>query len=441
MTKQTNSGRHAVVIGASVAGLLAARVLSEHFESVTVVDRDHLPSRAEFRKGAPQAQHVHLFLKNGLERVSRWFPNLEHSLREGGMIPVDFGREVAWYNGGGWHKRYAGGPTGWGSSRALLEYQMRAEVEQMANVRIRAQVPVLGLVTDPQKERVTAVRLQQPGGAEEILTADLVVDASGRGSRTPQWLEELGYGRPAVSTIKIDLAYTSRIYRRPASAPDWTCLGVYEEAPGKRQGLILPIEGDRWIVTLAGYHGNHCPTDEAGFLEFARTLVQPEFYEAIRRAEPDGEAVMFRIPASIRHHYEQMKQFPEGLIVMGDALCGFNPSYAQGMTAAAMEATVLEELLGQRGLVDGFSRTFQKRASGQLLVPWIMGMLEDSRHRETVGANMPGFGFMRWYTSRVLKLCSRDEAVVRKFHQVLHMMKPSTILFHPKIIWQVLTMG
>jgi 2-polyprenyl-6-methoxyphenol hydroxylase-like FAD-dependent oxidoreductase len=274
---------------------------------------------------------------------------------------------------------------------------------------------------------------------EEELAGELVVDASGRGSRTPQWLETLGFGRVKESHVRMDVAYASRTYQRPPGfASDWKCCYLLPRVPAQRRlGVIIPVEGDRWQVSLAGWLRDHSPDDDDGFLEFARGLPQPHLYEAIRQAEPLGPVLLHRVPSNQRRRYERLKRFPEGLVVMGDALCSFNPVYGQGMSVAAIESEVLDECL-REGLA-GVSQRYRKRAAAAVDVPWAMATGEDFRFPEIEGRRPPGSGALAWYLDRVQQLAPRDMEVLTTFVHVMHLLKPPTALLAPRIAWKVLT--
>ena len=273
---------HAVVLGAGMAGLLAARVLSGHFGQVTVVDRDRLPEHPRFRPGVPQSRHLHVLLGRGLECLEQLFAGFEADLVAAGA-PVVKGSESLWLNAAGWSRRYQSPIRLLGASRELIEWQVRTRVTALDKVQVLEGCEAVGLLTDPSRAAVTGVRLRSRDGRADAtgpaaeVAADLVVDASGRQSRAPQWLAELGYQPPAETTISSRLGYASRQYAIPASfEADWRMLVINAKPPGNaRSGAVVPIEGGRWMVALIGAGRDHPPTDDAGFLEFARGLRSP----------------------------------------------------------------------------------------------------------------------------------------------------------------------
>ena len=288
-------GNHAIVIGASIGGLLAARVLSAHFDRVTVFDRDTLPSTIDNRRGVPQGNHGHGLLASGLSGLKALFPSLEQDLIEAGAVPGDVIGNMRWFQHGYYKAKFASGLDGLLLSRPLLEVTIRRRVQRLTNVRIVDSTRVKGLLVEHGV--VKGVRIQQPGETNIEVPADFVVDSGGRGSRTPEWLDELGYGKPKVEEVHVDLGYTTRLFKRVPSDLDGDMGAIIAPRPpnNQRVGFMLAMEGNRWIVTLGGWLGNHAPTDPAGYLEFARTLSRPDIYEVIKHAEPLTHAQTFLV--------------------------------------------------------------------------------------------------------------------------------------------------
>jgi 2-polyprenyl-6-methoxyphenol hydroxylase-like FAD-dependent oxidoreductase len=332
-------------------------------------------------------------------------------------------------------------------SRPFLEQHVRDSLAGRGNVQFIDACEVTQLCA--HDERIAGVALRHRTGEqhEEILSANLVVDASGRGSRAPQWLMSLGYGRVEESSVKIDVGYATRIYRRSDPLPaDWKLLIVYGTPPDdKRTGLVLPMEGGHWMVTLAGGLRDYPPDDEAGFLDFARSLAVPHLYEAIKDAEPVTPIVTYKYSANRWRHYERMSRLPEGFIVMGDAVCSFNPVYGQGMSVAALEAKRLDTCLreqqrhGTHNGMASFPQQFQKAIAKVVKTPWMLTTGEDFRHPETEGKRPFGMNLFNWYTRRVIELAASNPLVTVRFFQVRHLLKPLATLFHPRIVWAVMS--
>lgn len=445
MTHNRAIGQHAIVMGGSMAGLLAAHVLTDHFERVTLVERDELPDTAEQRKGVPQGRHIHALLVKGEQIMSNLFPGLADDLIAAGAVQFDFCRDLLWFQSGGYKARFPGGIMGLALSRPLLESHIRRRLLARQNITCLTQYTAAGLIATEDNQRITGVSLRLPHGEKGIdaLTADLIVDATGRGSRSPQWLEALGYARPAESVVQIQHAYASRIYRRDqALLPDALSVMTAPMPPdGMRAGALAPLEGERWMATLGGWTGDHPPTDEPGFLEYARSLPTQDIYQVISRAEPLSDIVIHKMPANLRRHYEKMKQFPKGYLVMGDAVSSFNPAYGQGMTVSAMEAELLEECLHKApspSHLDNLAPAFFKEAAKIVEGAWSLAVREDFRFPGVTGPKPPATELINRYVTRFHQTTFHDQETAYAFFQVMNLIQPPTLLFHPRIVWRVI---
>lgn len=436
-TDSRSGEEHAVVIGGSMAGLLAARALSDRFERVTVVERDRFPDGVEDRKGVPQGRHAHALLPRGHMILERLFPGLSGELASRGATVVDAPAESRWHQPGGYRVRFTTGRKGLFMSRPFLEAGVRRRIRALPNVAFLSESDVVGLVSTG--DRVSGVAIKRRGGdaATETLAANLVVDAGGRGSRAPLWLEEMGYERPEEERIEIGVGYTTRLYRRrPEDLPDAKFV-IVQPTPGRerRMGAMFPLEGERWMVTLGGWLGERAPTDEAGFIEFARSLPAHEIHTAIKDAEPLGDAVKYNFPANLRRRYERLERVPEGYLVIGDALCSFNPIYGQGMSVAALEAEALETCLADG--IEELPRRFYRRVSKVIDTPWKLAAGADFAHPGVAGNRGRATGIINWYVGRVQRAATRDEAVCRALVLVTGLLAPPETLFHPKVALRV----
>jgi len=435
-----NRGKKAIVIGASMAGLLAARVLADHFDEVIILERDVFPGPGSNRKGVPQGKHTHVLLERGRQIMEKYLPGLTDELIQKGANKIkDAGLNISWFQNGQFNKSGASGIPGVGVSRPTLEGTVRAHVLKTPNISAKENCKVLGLLTTTDNTRVTGVRLidYQKNEAEETLSADLVVDASGRGSRSPKWLEEMGFGKPKVEEVKVNLGYTSCFFRREAehlSGKDG--LVFLSTPPNKRIGVILAQDDNRWVVTLGGYLGDHVRAVYDEFQKVAKNLPGPYIYDVIKDAELLSGPVAYKFPANLRHYYEKLKRFPDGYLVFGDALCSFNPIYGQGMTVAAMEAETLGECL-QKGEIK-LARRFFKKASKVIDLSWDSAVGGDLSFSEVEGRRTPLIRFLNWYIGKLHIAAHHDAKVSTAFLRVINMISPAPSILKPGIVWRII---
>ncbi|XXX77591.1 FAD-dependent monooxygenase [Sorangium sp. So ce134] len=430
------------MIGASMAGLVTARVLSEHFARVTVVDRDRLPSSPDVRRCVPQGRHLHVLLGAGLNAISDMFPGIVEEMAEDGALLRDFGEHIAWCHCGVWKVQFASGVPLVQCSRVFLEHHVRERVRSLPNVEILEETAVSGLRLGADRARVSGVYVERPGSGPDELTAELVADASGRGSQAPQWLEAAGYTRPPESKVQIDISYTSRIYRPPDRYRHKPLfLVIYPHPPvGRRGGFLCSVEGERWYVSLGGYFGEHPPLDHAGFVEFSRTLARPDLHELIRDAEPLTPAAVYRFPSDRRRHFERMPRHLDGFVVLGDAACAFDPIFGQGMSVACLGASALGRCLREqpRGDVRGLARRFQRELASSTDLPWRLATTQDLLFPEATGERPLWFGAMTWYTRKLAERSAYDTSVYGRWLLVLHLMRGLSTWFAPSVVLAVL---
>ena len=429
-------GKEAIVIGASIGGLLAARVLADYYEAVTVVERDALPNTHEPRKGVPQGRHAHGLLARGREVLDELFPGLSEEAVSQGAIYGDIADDVLWFNYGVYLRNAPSSLKGLLISRPMLEEVVRRRVLQLPNVRLQEQAEILEPIWDRIAGRVTGVRVQTIAGSSETVNCDLVVDTSGRGSKSPMWLDALGYAKPREDSIRVDIGYMTRTYRRQPkhlNGKQAVILGACH--PDWRFGVILSQEHDRWIVTLGGYFGDYAPSDDAGYIEFARSLQKPDIFEVIRDAEPLTAPSPYRFTANLRRYYEELTRFPEGYLVFGDALCSFNPIYGQGMTVASMEALALRHCLAAGS--QAIAARFFRAASRLIDIPWQIAVGSDLQHPSVQGKRPAQVRFVNWYLEKLFRAAQRDGRLATSFLEVANLIKEPTSLMHPKIAFSV----
>ncbi len=434
------SAKQAIVIGASMGGLLAARALADYYQQVTVLESDIFPNPGNHRKGVSQDRHAHGLLTRGREVLEQLFPGITQELKAQGALSADSLQQVRWFTNGGYFQKSPSDLSMLLVSRPLLESQVRKRLLSLPNIKVIENCHVLGLLTTPDQTRVVGVRLihhQADGSSEEALNADLVVDATGRKSQSPVWLEQLGYEKPQEEQVRVGIGYTSRIYRRrPEHLQGDLAIIVSPSLPNWRYGVMLAQEGDRWIVTFGGYLGDRASTDETGFLEFAKSIPAQEIYEVIKEAEPLSELVPYKLPTSQRRHYETMARFPEDYLVFGDAICSFNPVYGQGMTVAALESLALQNCLAQ-GRQNLWAHFF-KEAGKVVDIPWSIALNTDLCIPQVEGTRSPMARLFSWYMVKLHVAARRDRVVASAFLHVAGLMASPQSLIHPSISLRVL---
>jgi 2-polyprenyl-6-methoxyphenol hydroxylase-like FAD-dependent oxidoreductase len=337
-------GKQAVVIGAGMAGLAAAGAVADYFERVIVLERDRLPDQAAPRAGTPQSRHLHGLLPGGQRALTDLFPHFERALVDAGSVPLRMLGElrVEMPDVGPFPSR----DFGWffyGASRPLIELITRRQAERLSNLTVRSECRVLEITATPDGTMVTGVRYESADGRQEILAADLVVDASGRGAPTLALLRSSGQPVPDEIVIGVDLHYTTTTFVIPQDAStDWRGIATHPHAPERiRGGYMLPIEGNRWVLTLTGRLGERPPAEPDGFMDYAQRLETQTIYNAIKHARRQGGFDRFAYPASAWRRFDRLSSFPGGLVPIGDAICRFNPVYGQGMSVAAQEARLV----------------------------------------------------------------------------------------------------
>ena len=386
------ASQRAIVIGGSIAGLLTARVLSDYFNRVIILDRDELPATPQARIGVPQSVQPHVLFTKGYRILAEFFPGIEEKLEVNGALSIDWAREFKHFADEHWGIKAedASDIVSVTCSRYLLEWTIRQELLKLPNIEIVESSKVTGLVCDRQADRITGVKLNS-----DELNAELVVDASGRSSQAPQWLEQIGKTPAPETTVNPFLGYATRRYKLPDNLhPDWKVLLISQSPPeNTRLGYLARIENDELIATLGGYAKDFPPLDDAGFLEFARSLAQPDFYNAIANATPTSPIYAHRATANRMRHYDKV-ELPQGFIALGDAVCALCPVYGQGMTVSALGAKTLQAWLDK---------------------------------------------LMKGYMNKLTSKSASEPQLHLMFLEVAHLLRSPLYLYHPATIWQVLT--
>ena len=442
MNDAPTTKQHAIVLGGSLSGLLTAQLLSQYYSQVSIIEKDAVHREPEARKGQPQTRHLHGLLPGGLQVMSKYFPGLLDELVSYGAKVLDFANSMNWFCYGGFRKSFCIGIKGALVSRPLLEHIIRERVLALSNVLLIDNTTAKHLTTTEDKRKITGVVTEEKNtGLTVSHAANLVIDTTGRGSRTPQWLKELGYGEIQESEVRINVAYTTRTYNRDAEDPRGDTWIVYSpEAPGERRfGGAFPIENNRWLVTVGGWHGDHAPTESSGYVEFVKSLPNPNLYDIVSKNQPVSEFLQYKFPFSLRRHYEKLIKFPKGFLVLGDALSSFNPIYGQGMSSAALQVEILDKIMQENVPDKELARAFCKRSKQIVDTIWGLATGEDFRYPQTVGSRPPGIKLINKYVAQVHRATTKDEVVCGAFLKVMGLLKPPTSLFHPKILWRVMS--
>ena len=430
-----------------MAGLLTAQALSAHCAQVTIVERDSLPPNATNRPGVPQGEHLHVLLPGGQQAMERLLPGFSDELVAAGAVEIAAPTEILWLSPAGWMDRFPPRHRMISATRPLIEWCTRRRVLATPGVALLDGRAVDGLLPGSDGNSVSGVRLNGDAadGAGGVLRADLVVDATGRRSRLPDWLDRLGFERPAETRIDASLSYASRIYRRPRGARDWKAAFLQAQPPVTgRMGVMFEVEDDRLLLTVQGVGGDHPPRDEAGFLDFTRSLRSTVIYETIRDAEPLTPIVGFANTANRRRHYERLRRWPERLLAVGDTACAFNPVYGQGMSVAALTADRLDTALAGRDgrSLDGFAPRFRRDVAAAGRAAWMIATGDDLRYPTTTGATAgKALRMQHRYLDRVMAAATDDERAMAAITDALFLLARPESLFRPSVMWRAVRHG
>ncbi|MGO9603993.1 MAG: hypothetical protein ACLQAT_11430 [Candidatus Binataceae bacterium] len=433
MEKQLISAKHAVVMGGGIGGMCAARVLTDHFERVTLIESDELPKDAVHRKGVPQSRHPHAMLDRGRRELNSLFPGLDETLRERGALDFDAGLDLATLQPDGWAKRRHTGHQMLFASRLLIEKVIRERIQRNPRVTIIEATEAVGLVLAPDSRRIAAVETRKAGGdAVGRIDAELVVNCSGRSSHAPQWLEQLGF--PPIEREVVDAAagYSTCWYQAPPSnqiPANWWWKGIFLNPPTNPKrpedfyfALTLPIEGDRFLLTLASWGGRPLPADHESFAALCAKLRSPIVAEALAISKPISPIFHRRGMQNIWHHYEKWNG-PAAYISLADAVCAFNPVYGQGMTSASVCTQILRQLLGEMDSADpGFPSIFFKRQAEFVRQPWALSVARDRAALGQSEGSEGGMGGEAW--ERVLREGGGNPIIAEALFNVINLNRP-----------------
>ncbi|QYD73645.1 FAD-dependent monooxygenase [Paraburkholderia edwinii] len=431
--------QRAIVIGAGIGGLAVAAALANHFGQVVVLERDELPAEVRPRPGAAQTRHLHVLLSGGAAALAELFPGVHTRLIEAGAQLADVGADANF--------ELAGTPKlprrelniySWQLSRPLLEAVLREQLRERENVQLRELSRVIEIVPD-ENNRAAGVRVESREGKHDELDALLVIDASGRGVPTLDFLKATGRPLPTETTVGTDLTYGTTVYSFPDGAePDFKQAWVHGKAPEQgRAGFLVKRENGLWDAVLAGRLGDVPPIEDDAFLAFADTLPNQAISTALRRGRREAPIVRFGYPESRWRHFADLTDFPVGLLPLGDAVCNTNPVFGQGMTVAAKEAVMLHRLLAESGghasSLETIGPAFLKEMEDLVKTPWSGATALDLAYPQTKGERPADMRQRSEYQAGVMKLAAVDPDVHRLMVEVRHLVKPANLLHTPDL--------
>lgn len=428
--------KKAIVVGGGVAGLLASRILTDHFDEVVILERDMLSESTDFRAGVPQAFHVHTLLVRGYRELCNLFPDLDAALDADGVGLIDWGYDGRLISSVGPLPRFHSNLQTRMCSRSLLEWHIRQQLTRRKNIQIKTGCMATGVVVE--HGRVKGVQV----AGEGEFSADLIVDASGRNSQFSAWLVNNGFEKPSETVINAHLGYATCWFKRPASLEtEWQTMIIGPHAPNTpRAGVLYPIENDQWIVTLTGVgKENKLPRTHEEFFAYAQTLVAPDLYNAIRCAEPISPVRGFQRTENCWRHYEKLRNVPQGFVAIGDAVGAFNPVYGQGMTVATLTSQALGQALEQG--TGGVEKRFYKIQAKIINRTWQLVSAEDFRWPQTEGKRPFYLKAVHLYANLARGACWQKAERAQRFARVLHFLDPSIKLLHPSILLPALRFG
>jgi 2-polyprenyl-6-methoxyphenol hydroxylase-like FAD-dependent oxidoreductase len=431
-------GQEAVVIGAGMGGLAAAKAVTPYFERVVVLDRDALPDAPAPRVGTPQARHAHALLASGERALEKLFPGIGGDFIKAGAVTVRLDRDIVVERPG--YDPFPRRDLGFdliSASRPAIEHVSRRRLEQNPKVEIRSRARVAELIPSRDGRGVAGVRYEDDSGAVQELAADLVVDASGRALPTLSFLEGIGIPKPELIEIGCDVGYASAIFEPPNEARDWLGVVHFGAPPDKGNGgLILPIEEGRWLVSLSRRPSGEMPAEIESFAAFTETFRTRTVYQALRTAKPLTDVARFRFSGSVRRHFHKLEDWPRGLIPIGDSICRFNPLFGQGMSVAALEASALGKLIAARAQsadpLAGLGHDFLVQIQELLEAPWAVAV-SDFAYAHATGDPPPDLAQRLLYAQAILRLAAEDADMHKLMVEVAQLLKSPGALREPAI--------
>jgi len=437
-------GKRAVVIGAGMGGLSAAGALAKYFERVDILERDRLTASAVSRSGTSQDRHPHGLLAGGLRALDEIFPGYKRDLAAAGAVPVRFARDVQLERPdvGVLPKRDFGIQL-LCATRPLIELVLRRLAEAVVNITLRPASRVTGIVPAAGGDGVRGIRFVNGSERSETLDADLVVDASGRGAPTLTLLDALGWDRPQMTEIGVDISYATVVVEIPPNATtEWKAVLTLPDPPHVAlHSVLVPTEDGRWIIAIADDSATAWIETWDAFLEASRSLITRTIYYALRYAKPPEGIRHYRFPVSTWKHFERLPRLPRGVLPVADALCRFNPIHGQGMSSAAKQAHLLEDVLHRAAdepdPIAALQSGFNSEVASVLETPWIMSTSADLAFPQTRGERPDNFAEAREFEAALFRAAVADPVVHRAMIEVAHLLQPQSRLQEPDIVRRI----
>ncbi|WP_432354492.1 FAD-dependent oxidoreductase [Sporosarcina sp. A2] len=437
----------AIIIGGGIAGKLTARVLSDSFKEVIILERDDEMEGPISRKGARQGDHLHALLHAGQNGFETLFPGITETFHSNGAVNINSTKDLAWFHHGVWKHRYDGNKSTTLQSRPHLEWTMEQYIKEIPNVTTLYRHQVKRLLHNIEENRIYGVEVSTSDGSKATLTANLIVDASGASSITHALFKKLNLTIP-TNKAEIGLCYVSKRFRLPKSQTrDWAIKLIYPNPPlEKIGGTISQIENDQHVVTIIGYQNSiqekEVVKNDNSFLELAKRLPKQDIINELIHAESLSETSVYKVPHISWKRIDKVKQFPKGLLIIGDSVCRIDPVFGQGMSIAVLEAVTLQLLLQDGKLdVEQVQIAFHKEIAKLISPIWNMVLTEDFRYPGVTGKTPTGLTIQQWYSKKIFLLSASSQNVYASFIDVMNLVQPPTSLLRFGIMKEVLLHG
>ncbi|MEH7493656.1 FAD-dependent oxidoreductase [Neobacillus niacini] len=434
-----SSMEKAIIIGGGISGKLAARVLSDVYKEVIILERDVESEGSSSRKGAPQGEHLHALLHAGEYGLEQLFPGITEKFYDSGAVKINSTIDLSWFHHGAWKIRYDGGYSTTLQTRPHLEWHIEQYLKKIPNVVFHYNQVVQDLLYNETENRIFGVQLK-----DTSLTADIVVDASGVSSLTSSWLTKRNIQVPDEK-VDINLSYISKQFQLVDNHDtDWKIKMVYPNPPHEKiGGTISSVEDNRFIITIMGYHNaindKEVLQSDNGFLELTKQLPRLDIYETIKNATPITKTALYRIPQIVWRRFDKAGNLPDGIVLIGDTFCRIDPVFGQGMSIAILEAVALQKLLQtHKGELHKLPKAFHRMAAKIISPIWNMVITEDFRYPATTGKRPFGLFIQQLYAKKIFLLSSQNKEVYDAFVKVMNLVRPISSLMTPSIIKAIL---